>query len=65
MYNPSRSAIGIFIEKGGKRQLVIERTKNGLSKEENAVVDSLNSRLEERLEKMRLPNEEWVNFITE
>ncbi len=59
-YNPSREAIGIFIEREGNLQLIIERFNNGLSEEEKAVIYGLNRELERRLEKMRLPNEEWI-----
>jgi hypothetical protein len=56
-YNPSRGAIGIYLGE----QLVIDN--EDLSEAERAVVQSLYSTLEKRLDRLRLPNEEWVDSI--
>jgi len=61
-YNPSRNAIGIYVERDEKQQLVVER--KDLSGTENAIVYSLYSTLEERLYKLRLPKEEWIDSVS-
>jgi len=58
-YNPSRSAIGIYLGE----QLVIDN--EDLTETERVVVQSLYSTLEKRLDRLRLPNEQWVDSIPE
>ena len=60
-YNTYRNAVGIFLQRNGKQHLALE-TK-GLSPEENALVESLYNSLERSLEKLRLPDERWVELI--
>ncbi|MFA5020119.1 MAG: hypothetical protein WC533_03400 [Candidatus Pacearchaeota archaeon] len=61
-YNPKRNAVGIYVERNGQPQLVVER--QGLSEPEEAVVGSLYLALEQRLDRLRLPKEEWVESVT-
>ena len=56
-YNPQRYTIGIFIKKGEQEQLVLD--EQGLSEEENALTNSLRMTLEERLDRIRIPQENW------
>jgi len=60
-YNPQRSVIGIYVERNGQPQLVVER--QNLSESEEAVVGSLYSALEQRLDRLRLPQEEWTESV--
>jgi hypothetical protein len=60
-YNPQRRAVGIFLDKDGQKQLVIGR--QGLNEEENVFVGSLYGTLERELDTIRLPNEEWVEYL--
>jgi len=62
-YNPSRSTIGIYIERNGQPQLVVEG--QGLNKAEDAVVGSLYLRLERQLDRIRLPKEKWVDSVSQ
>ena len=56
-YNSSRSMIGIYVIREGQQQLVVER--QGLNEAEDAVVGSLYRILEQELDRIRLPKEEW------
>lgn len=60
-YNPLRSVIGIYVKREEKQRLAVER--NELSEEEDAVVASLYQTLEQRLDRMRLLRERWVDTI--
>ena len=60
-YNTQRKFVGIYVERNGQSQLVVER--KGLSESEGAIVGSLYQTLEERLDRLRLPKEEWVESI--
>jgi len=62
-YNPQRNAIGIYVERDGQQQLVVERQR--LSEPEEAVVGSLYQTLEQRLDRLRLPNEDWVDSVSQ
>lgn len=62
-YNPPRKAIGIYVERDGQQQLVVER--QGLSEPEEAVVGSLYQTLEKRLDRLRLPKESWVDSVSQ
>ncbi len=60
-YNPQRNVVGIYVERNGQQQLVVER--QGLSEPEEAVVGSLYQALEQRLDRLRLPKEEWAESV--
>jgi len=60
-YNLQRNAIGIYIERDGKKQLIVER--QGLSESEEAVVRMLYETLEQKLNRLRLPKEDWVDSV--
>jgi len=62
-YNPQRNAIGIYVERNGQQQLVVER--QGLSEPEEAVVGSLYQTLEQRLDRLRLLKEKWVDSVSQ
>lgn len=62
-YNPQRNTIGIFLETGGQQKLIVEREE--LSEEENAVAGSLYRTLEQKLDRLRLPKENWVNSVSD
>lgn len=57
-YNPSRNAIGIYLGE----QLIMDN--EDLGEPERVVVQSLYSTLEKRLDRLRLPKEEWVDSIS-
>jgi len=59
-YNPKRCMIGFFV--GPKREemrLVVN--DEGLSTDENSLVVALYDQVRERLDYLRLPNEEWID----
>lgn len=60
-YNPQRNAIGIYLERNGQQQLVVER--HGLNEPEEAVVGSLYQTLKQRLDRLLLPKENWVDSV--
>ncbi|MFH1506563.1 MAG: hypothetical protein ABIE94_06275 [archaeon] len=61
-YNTSRDIVGIFLEREGQ-QLIVEG--EGLSEAEKHVVGSLYTALENRLDRLRLPKERWVDSVSE
>ena len=56
-YNSDRDAVGIFLQRKGGEQLVLD--PEGLTEAENAVVGSLYNKLQERLARLRIPKEKW------
>ena len=56
-YNPGREAVGIFLQNHRQEQLVLD--SEGLTKAQDAVVGSLYGRLKERLDRLRIPHENW------
>ena len=55
--------IGIYLDKEGQQQLIAEGTD--LSDAEEAVVRSLYLNLEKRLDRLRLPKEEWIDSLSQ
>src|SRR3989344_2975125 len=60
-YNSQRKVVGIYVERNEQPQLIVER--QGLSEPEEAVVGSLYQALEQRLDRLRLPQEEWTESV--
>ncbi len=63
-YNPLRNVIGIYVERQGQQQLVVEGRGLRLSVEEDVVVGSLYQRIEQKLDRLRLLKEEWVDSVS-
>ena len=61
-YNPKRALIGIYVERDGQQHLAADG--QGLSEFENTVVRSLYGSLERRLDRIRLPNEQWADTVS-
>lgn len=58
-YNSFRSSIGIFVKRDEEQHLAIDFQE--LNKEENAAVKALHSTLEQKLDRLRLAKESWIN----
>jgi len=62
-YNLQRDLVGIYIGEGKEQRLVVESRE--LNEAEKAVVISLYSTLEQRLDTLRISKERWVDVIPE
>ncbi len=60
-YNLERNSIGIFVGANGHQRLVLDN--EGLDESEAVVVASLYQNLEQRLDRIKLPKESWVDFV--